>query len=610
VKLEENFRSTQLILDAANGLIRHNTERREKQLVTSAGEGAPLEYRALADEHEEARFVARRVQEALLSGVPREEVAVFYRVGGLSRALETTFQERGIPFRVVGSVAFYQRREVKDLLAYLRVIHNPRDDVAVQRVINVPPRGVGKTSLGRLIERARGEGTSLLQAGEALLEERGLKGRGRAGVSAFLGLVTRLRRFADDAPAVVELLRHVLEETHYRDYLAKSEEQRDLDERLSNIEALMAAARDFDRRNPAPVVPPEPSAPPPGEPLPLFAALTAAPPPTGDGDASFDFGANAEAKADEGDASFDFGANADDEGPPGELPAPPGAEDVEDGLAGFLSHTALIGSAEETEEGTQERVSLMTIHAAKGLEFESVFVVGLEEGLFPHSRALEDGRGLEEERRLAYVAVTRAKRRLVLTRSDWRSYQGRSTPQRPSLFLLELPQATFAAGESPGEREVEAQGRVANAGYDDGHGAPDYGDYDGIDEPPWDDDALAQPPRRPPRAARPRPSRGSGRPAWAQALAGPGGARKKTPAAPRVSARPVERRGPTVPTPSSMEAQADLKVKDRVYHEHFGYGTITNITGREHRRRADVQFDEYGPKSLVLQYARMTRLEQ
>ncbi|RMG16632.1 MAG: hypothetical protein D6731_05865, partial [Planctomycetota bacterium] len=248
VKLEENFRSTGHILAAANGLIRHNTERREKELRTAGPEGEPLRYRIHHDDHDEARYVARAVVERVVGdGVPRSEVAVFYRTGACSRALETAFQERGIPYRVVGSLAFYQRREIKDVLCYLRVIHNPRDDVALQRVINVPPRGIGKQTLGRLRARARRESCSLYEACRLLAAEGALKGRSREGMRSLLDLVEGLQALAAQETAVEELIRRLLEETRYREYLVRTF-PRDEEDRLLNLASLLAGARDFDRR--------------------------------------------------------------------------------------------------------------------------------------------------------------------------------------------------------------------------------------------------------------------------------------------------------------------------------------------------------------------------
>ncbi len=577
VTLAENFRSTRLILDAANGLIRHNAERREKDLVTTGPDGAPLAFHVAADEHEEARWVARRVRERLQEGVPPEEIAVFYRVGALSRAVETGLLERRVPFRVVGSVGFYQRREVKDVLSFLRLIHNPDDDVAAQRVLNVPARGIGKGTIGKLREHAKEEGGSLVSAAAALAEGSAVRGKGRAGLGQFVALLERLRERAAAEPAVERVVRAVLEETSYADYVKQisatpSEEQ----DRALNLEALVAGAHDFDRRFgvPAPAPLPDPLAarreePEPEEPdegedapsladLPLFAvAAPAAPAPTAE-----------------------------------EVPAPPGVDDAEaGGVQGFLQQVALLSAAEEdqTDEG---KVSLMTVHAAKGLEFDTVFVIGLEEGLFPHSRALEDPSGIEEERRLAYVAITRAKKQLTLTRANWRSLHGQSRPQRQSLFLLEVPPEVFEAGCAPAEVE---------------RGYARYADSDadawGADPTPWDDVGVDEPPagdvgRRPRR-----------RRTWQQPLRRPSPGEAPPPARP-----PAQTPGDLVASAlaaADAPAGSSLRKGDRVHHEHFGYGVVLEIAGAAHKRRAKVRFDQhrFGVKDLVLQYARITKVE-
>jgi DNA helicase II / ATP-dependent DNA helicase PcrA len=573
VKLEENFRSTRLILDAANGLIRRNSDRREKDLITSGEDGQPLRYRIANDEHEEARYVARKVQDRLLDGIPRDEVAVFYRAGSLSRALESAMHERRIPFRVVGSVAFYQRREIKDVLAYLRVVHNCRDDVALKRIINVPPRGVGKTTQAKLRAHGRDHSCGMFEAARALSKSKVLRGRSREGLRTFVEAMDTLRTLASGGASVEEVLRAILEASSYREYLGREYPQ-DEQDRLMNLEALIAGARDFDRRS-GPVAPALGVTPPPASELPLFASLAP------------------DANADD---SFAFGANVPDDDA---VPEAPGAEDEELGLSGFLGHTALMSSTQD-EDDDVARVSLMTIHAAKGLEFDSVFVIGLEDGLFPHSRSLEDGRGLEEERRLAYVAITRAKRRLVLTRANWRTYQGRSTPQRPSVFLREIPAEVFLAGEAPTEREL------CFTTYSDPNDR-----HDGVDAPPeelarvgsandaWDGvDPSHDEEGRPQKPTSGRPGSPAARP-WNRALSTANTKPKASPARARLEA-PAERK-------PRIQAFAE---KDRIHHEHFGYGTVISVRGKKHRRRAKIRFDEYGLKDLVLQYARMTKLEE
>ena len=579
VRLEQNFRSTQLILDAANGLIAHNTDRHEKTLQSDEGEGEPVQYLLCEGEFEEARAVAQRIKSLVRGGTNPDEIAVLYRVGALSRALETALRERGIDHRVVGSVAFYQRREVKDMLAFLRLVQNPADEVALRRVINVPPRHVGKTSLEKIAARARADGCSMSDAAEALAEGGAIRSkRTRAGLKQFLAILAKLRQRAALGVRLEDLVRDVLAETKYRDYVidsaAHTSEEQD---RLSNLEALCAAAHEFDKQwgggpllleDEEPLVAgsaapkePEPSEPEPAEEaMPLFAAFAPpepepAPEPSAAGPASAE------------------GLESDER---------------QGGIAAFLEHTALVNAAEEEEERRDvPKVSLMTIHAAKGLEFEVVYLIGLEEGLFPHGRALEDGSGgLEEERRLAYVALTRAKRKLTLSRARYRRYQGQTKPRELSLFVFELPAEAFPAGRAPLELERgHAVGRVTRADEDD---------YLGIDEPA-DPEAYAA-------------GGGGPQPRWSRGLSGQR-ARKSQPSRSKRNNEVEEiRKLAAAIADQSGGEDVEFRAGDRVYHEHFGRGVVLALRGRRMSRKVEVDFESYGTKALVLQYARMRKL--
>ncbi len=513
VKLEDNFRSTRTILRAANGLIAFNKERRDNVLRTDGPEGDPIELKVCHDETDEGRWIARRIGERIAYGIPANDVAVFFRAGALSRSIEVGLLERGIPFEVVGAVAFYQRREVKDLLAYLRLVTNPRDDFALQRVINVPPRGVGKTTLSKVKSRAVENGTSLIEAAQAmLLTGDELRGRARTGLDEAVASLRRLVTWAQGEPSVEQVLKAIVAEIGYREFLTREFPDDEQDRQL-NVEALIGAAREFDlgaantlrlqasyQAMPAAPSPsdggedeePEPAAEPEAEVEddhagPLFAALRPE---------------RAKSEKKPAPAKPRKEGQAAPRAEPGSDPGPLPEEDLGaplGGVAGFLEHVALVSTL-EARTTDEPKVQLMTVHAAKGLEFDTVYVSGMEDGLFPHSRALEEGRGLEEERRLAYVAITRAKRRLVLTRSSWRTRQGHSQPQRPSMFLLELPPEVFPAAASP--RELERAFQMDDA-------VEPAGDDAGCDERrPWQRPlarGAARAPRRRTASTRPRP---------------------------------------------------------------------------------------------------------
>ncbi|MCA8922111.1 MAG: UvrD-helicase domain-containing protein [Planctomycetes bacterium] len=524
VHLEENFRSTQTILDAANGLIAHNTERREHTLRCTQGEGDPIVLQACDSERQEASWVAERIQGRLRSGVPRSEIGVFYRTNALSRALEVELIRRGLPFEVIGATPFYQRKEIKDLLSYLRLVHNPNDDLAAIRVLNVPPRGLGKTSLGRLKTYARERDLSLVAAAREAPAE-ATRGRARKGLAAFCALLDELREEAE-AELVAPVLRAIVRGTSYYDYLAK--EYPEEEDRALNVESLIGGARDWDV-------------------------------------ASHDARLRALA-ARAGEALPELFRSVANAGP--------GGEEEGWGLGGFLEHAALV--AERADDGApdEERLSLMTVHAAKGLEFDSVFVLGLEEGLFPHSRSTDDPTGLEEERRLAYVAITRAKRRLHLSYARWRAWHGRSSSQEPSLFLYELPQEAFPAGASL--RDLQRAGGARRSVHDA---------FDGVDEPPEE-------------------------PYWQRPLGAPLQAAGATRSAPAPASPPRMCFPPLTPLPArkpDAPVATALKSGDRVYHEQFGPGEVLDVRGEQLRTRARVKFRDHGTKDLVLQYARLTK---
>jgi DNA helicase-2/ATP-dependent DNA helicase PcrA len=544
VTLERNYRSTKIVCRAANALIQHNKLRVPKELVTENDEGAPVRLLRSPDGAHEARTVARLIEEEIAAGASPGEIAVFYRANALSREMEQALFERGVPYVVIGALEFYERKEVKDLLAYLRVLVNPKDDVNLLRVLSAPPRGVGKSSILKLKALAKERDISLIDAIERAGEVEGLPKKARAALAGLPELFARLReRVADGAEAV---LATVIAETSYLAYLKEYFPEEE--DRGSNVEALLDAARVFDRRA-SEAAPPAPRAPRRTEKarsrsgsLPLFAAAP----------------------------------DEDEEVPEAIEPEPPydPFSDLPPGVEGFLEQVALISAQDASKrEDERAKVSLMTVHTAKGLEFDAVFVIGLEDGSFPNSRAMEDGNGLEEERRLAYVAITRAKKRLVLSWAEWRSRWGQSSePRRPSGFIFELPDDVFEGGQRP--RVPEAAPRFASFDDDDDPGGDDdeveaSADDDGVDAPAPDEDA----PRK----------------AWN---------------------RPLVTKSTPPPRPAAREEAPAFAAGDRVRHELFGVGRVLSVSGSGPACRVRVDFMSHGEKNLVLQYARLTKVER
>jgi DNA helicase-2/ATP-dependent DNA helicase PcrA len=366
VKLEQNYRSTQTILDAANAVVANNASRKPKELWTAGPEGERIRIFTAVDEYAEARFVVSEIERLMGSGVSPRDVAVFYRTNAQSRALEDVLVREGVPYQIVGGVRFYERAEIKDAMAYLSVISNPSDAVALERIINVPKRGLGSTSVARLQDHARRVGISLYEAlGEADAVD--LTGAAKKACRAVLRLFEGWRVAALEVPPAV-LIGAVLDESGYRKEL-EAERTIEAESRLENLEELINAAREYERYEPEPT------------------------------------------------------------------------------LDGFLQEQALYSEQDalSTEGGS---VTLMTLHNAKGLEFGHVFVVGMEEGTFPHARSLDE-QNLEEERRLCYVGITRAKETLTLSYAKLRSSWGEREYQMPSRFLSEIPEK-LKAGTIPG----------------------------------------------------------------------------------------------------------------------------------------------------------------
>jgi DNA helicase II / ATP-dependent DNA helicase PcrA len=359
VKLEQNYRSTQTILNASNAVISNNRQRKDKFLWSDLGDGDPVHVRELEDEHAEARFVVSEIERLVDEGASRDEVAVFYRTNAQSRVLEDMLVRYGVGYQVIGGTRFYERAEIKDALAYLTLLVNPADTVAFSRVVNSPRRGIGATSQGRLVGYANTTGEPVWEVAAEPESVPGLAPAAIKAVGRFMSVMERLRERAEGGAGVGDLLSETLEETGYTEAL-QAERTIEAQGRLENLEELVGVAREYD-------------------------------------------------------------ATAEDGG------------SVEE----FLQQLALF-SEQDNLRDDEGIVTLMTLHNAKGLEFGIVFIIGLEDGVFPHMRSIESG-DLEEERRLAYVGITRAKRQLYLTHARTRLLFGARDWNMRSRFVDEIP---------------------------------------------------------------------------------------------------------------------------------------------------------------------------
>ena len=459
VKLEENYRSTATILAAANALIAHNTERIDKVLRATRGEGDPITVTRCDDEIAEAEAVVHRLRqlEAANPELRWGDMAVLYRTNAQSRAMEESLVRWGIPYIVVGGLRFYDRREIKDVLAYLRLLVNPADTVSLLRVLNVPRRGIGKTTVQRLTDAAAQLGLPLWEVVSDAEAVRSLAGRSAKGLLQFAELIGDLRNRLQDAPPA-ELVQRVMEQSGYVAELI-SEATDESEERRRNLQELVNAALQYQEEN------------------------------------------------------------------------------EEGSLEGFLASAALASDA-DSKDTESDRVTLMTLHASKGLEFPVVCLVGLEQGLFPSYRSLEDPAALEEERRLCYVGITRAKERLFLSHaSERRLWGGMREPAVPSVFLSELP-PELVQGDVPrsGGAALRREQRL---------------------------DRLTRVDREESQRAADGDSAGA-------------------------AANAVRRRAPAKP----------WAVGDRLHHANFGDGHITHLFGSGEKISIAVKFEGMGPKIL------------
>jgi DNA helicase-2/ATP-dependent DNA helicase PcrA len=380
VLLEQNYRSTQNILNAANAVITQNESRKEKNLWSQAGSGAPLTGYIAEDEHDEAEFIKGEIRKLQDEGVSKPgDTAIFYRTNAQSRVFEEVFMRSALPYKVVGGLRFYERKEVKDLLAYLRVLANPNDEISIRRVINVPKRGIGDRALDYVDAYAQSNGISFWQGLHRCSEIPDMPTRSASSVHQFLSMVTALAVLVEAKVRPSVIIEAVLEQSGLLSELTSSTDPQD-EVRVENLQELVAVSMEYE-----------------------------------------------------------------------ETPVEELGEDQVISLSGFLEQVSLVADSDDIPEGEDHGgvVTLMTLHTAKGLEFPTVFLTGLEDGIFPHSRTFNDKNEIEEERRLAYVGLTRAEHRLYLTRAESRSSWGPPNYNPPSRFLEEIPTSVIEWRNKP-----------------------------------------------------------------------------------------------------------------------------------------------------------------
>ena len=551
ILLEQNYRSTQNILSAANAVISQNDGRRAKNLWTALGDGEKIVGYVADSEYDEARWVSQEIERlGEENGVRPGQVAVFYRTNAQSRALEEAFMRAGLPYKVVGGTRFYERKEIKDALAYLRAVDNPDDTVSLRRIFNVPKRGLGQKAEATLAAHAEQYGISFGQAiSDAAGRARPETPDGQitlappvAGLATRTRTRTQVRRFDDileglrtqlrEGAGVAELLDSALDTSGYLAELRASDDPQDAS-RVENLAELHAVAEDFQQENPAGT------------------------------------------------------------------------------LAEFLERVSLVADSDQIpdDDGGQGQVTLMTVHTAKGLEFPVVFVTGFEDGTFPHSRSLADESELAEERRLAYVALTRARERLYLTRAAVRSAWGASNVMVASRFLDDIPPELmrwereassmdslragyggFSAGYGGGYREGGYQGgyrggRGDGGGYQGGTGSSYGGGYSGGGRRVDEDDDFSAP---------------------------IGGGRRSSGKLGRVESakdRAKARRGQKLGVKAEPEAEeSGIKLGDKVRHDAYGVGTVIALEGSGKSTVAKVEFSDGVVKRLMLRYAPVVKL--
>lgn len=481
IRLEQNYRSTQHILDAANAVIKNNAGRKGKTLWTDAGSGDKVTIKTVFNEQDEANYVVSSIMSDYNRGKNWRDNAILYRMNAQSNALEYAFKRNGVPYQVVGGMKFFERAEVKDMLSYLAILNNPADDLRLRRIINNPPRGIGATSIEAVQRIASEQGVPMIEIVRRADEYADLS-RAASKLRQFAAMLDDLREAEEDTP-LPELYDLVCQKSGYTRAL---EEKHDMESRgrLENVQELKSNILAFLENEP---------------------------------------------------------------------------EDAT--LSGFLNEIALYTDLDSAT--TDNAVTLMTMHSAKGLEFPCVYVVGMEEGVFPGQRVYGDEEELEEERRLCYVAMTRAKEKLTLTNAKQRMLFGRTTPNAPSRFLTEVPEdnADWQGKPDPNARPF---GTLAEHGYDD---CDNFGGRSGYGSVPWPQRAGASPIHtayEEPRKAKPPVTK-----------------------TPRLAGAPL----------------MELHPGDRIRHKSFGDGMVTSLTPMGGDALIEVAFDGVGTKKLLLKTA-------
>ena len=507
IKLEQNYRSTANILDAANQIIAHNEGRKEKELWTEDGEGEKITLYAAADERDEAAWICQRIRQLQRGGTPYGSIAILYRMHALSRVLEETLMRAGIPYHVYGGTRFYDRREVRDVLAYLRVIQNPVDDISLSRIINVPKRAIGDSTVEQLTQYARQNAMSLYAAVAAPPDT--LASRARKSVNDFSSLIVSLLLAKETLP-LSEFVQKVIDDSGLIAQYQK-EENEENQARIENIREFMGAVTEFEQKS---------------EDKSLFA---------------------------------------------------------------FLENVALVTEL-DNQDSAPSFVTMMTLHSAKGLEYDAVFMSGMEEGIFPSARAMQEDNRVEEERRLCYVGVTRARKLLHLSYARRRMLFNQMQFNAPSCFLQEIPkrlireeQSSAAQSASYGYGAPAARG--AGWGSYGGSGMRRQGGYQDNESRPQYGYGDTMPQRRAP--------------------------------APKAPARPAQQpwnipgvqRG-FVPSPARSVQVQLFKVGDKVQHPKFGKGVIREVTGSGDAARLHIVFPVFGEKVLAQSIAPIVKIEE
>lgn len=541
ILLEQNYRSTQNILDAANAVISNNQDRKDKKLWTSEGSGEPIIGWVAENEQAEARFIVDRIDDLIDDEkFTYGDFAVFYRTNAQSRAIEDALVRSGIPYKVVGGTRFYERKEIKDALAYLRVVANPDDDVNLRRILNVPKRSIGDRTEGIIADFADRESISFYTALGRLDEIEHLTSRAKTSVAKFYDLMRDLAATAEAAP-LSRVIEAILEQSGYLESLQKSTDPQD-ESRVDNLAELVAVAEDFVTTQ----------------------ALAAAADEETDGS---DGDGEAEAPNDaEGDTDSSI-ANGD---------AP---VSTSSSIEAFLEQVALASDTDQIPDAELGQVTLMTLHTAKGLEFPVVFLTGLEDGGFPHARSFENPNELSEERRLAYVGLTRARQRLLLSRAETRSMWGQPQYNPPSRFLSEIPESLIE-WENTGSFS-SGMGGFSSSGYGSGGFGGGYSSGFGS-------------------GGSSGASRGSG------SYKSSRGSRSSSRSGSASSSSPV------AGFPNRIRPNREVitvAVGEKVSHESFGLGTVTEVNGVGDKTVAVVDFGSLGAKRLLLRYAPIEKLD-